>query len=253
MKLSIITAVFNAAHTVEDCLAGVASQSFQDIEHIIVDGGSSDGTLEKIKKRGSHVAQMVSGPDRGIYDAINKGIKLAHGDVVGTLNADDFYADGSVAGKVMDTFAKTGCDSCYGDLLYVSAEDVNRVIRYWVSGEFHPGRFARGWMPPHPTFFVKREIYEKYGGFNIDFRIAADYELMLRLLLKHRISARYIPEVLVKMRWGGESNKSFGNIVRKTREDLRAWKVNGLSGRWSAVFLKNVSKLPQFLKKYQPA
>ena len=253
MKISVITAVYNSSGTIDECIRSVGSQSFKDIEHIIIDGGSKDGTMAKIEESEKRPGSVVSEPDNGFYDAINKGIKLATGDVIGTLNADDFYAHDRVIEKIVDAFSKTDCDSCYGDLVYVTADDVNKVIRYWVSGEFAPGRFREGWMPPHPTFFVKREIYEKCGGFNTDFRIAADYELMLRLLEKHKISTHYIPEVLVKMRWGGASNNSLRNLARKSYEDYRAWKINDLKGGWSTVFLKNARKIPQFFKKYRPA
>jgi len=242
--------VYNAADTIGDCIRSVSGQSYDDIEHIIIDGGSTDGTVEKIQEQANGHVVWVSEKDKGFYDALNKGLVMARGDVVGTLNADDIYANQQVLQKVAGALEKSGADSCYGDLLYVNPRDTSRTIRYWVAGAYAVGQFQRGWMPPHPTFFVRREIYEKYGGFNTDFRIAADYELMLRFLEKHRISTVYIPEVLIKMRWGGTSNRSLGNLARKSYEDYLAWQVNGLDGGFSSILLKNAVKIPQFFRKY---
>ena len=231
MKVSIITAVFNAKDTIAQTIECILNQSYKNIEHIIIDGGSTDGTLEIIAKYRSTLAKAVSEPDRGIYDALNKGIGLASGDVIGLLHGDDFYAHDEVLEMVADVFEREDVNSCYGDLDYVDKNDTNRVIRHWKSSEHRNGKFKYGWMPPHPTFFVKREIYEKYGLFNTAFRIAADYEIMLRFLEKYRISTYYIPEVLIKMRLGGTSNKSLKNLFIKSSEDYKAWKVNNLNGR----------------------
>lgn len=248
MKVSIITAVLNRADTIEDCIRSIQSQTYEDIEHIIVDGGSTDGTLEIIKKYHDRIAKMVSEPDNGIYYALNKGLELATGDIIGLLHADDIYTSETVLEKVVDVFTKYDVDSCYGDLVYVDKYNTDKVIRYWKSLEYKHGSFKFGWHPPHPTFFVKKEIYEKYGFFKTDFKIASDYELMLRLLEKHKISTYYIPEVLVKMRCGGESNSSLKNIIYQTWEDYRAWKVNGLYGGLFSVLLKKLRKAPQFLQ-----
>ncbi len=245
MNLSIITAVRNGAETLRGCIESVKKQTVS-AEHIIIDGASTDGTFDIVAQYRSSIAKVISEPDQGIYDALNKGIRLASGDVIGLLHGDDFYAHERVLETVMDVFEKQNVDSCYGDLLYVYKNDIDKVIRYWKSSEYRPGKFKYGWMPPHPTFFVKREIYEKYGYFNTDFRIAADYELMLRFLEKHRISTCYIPQVLIKMRLGGASNKSLKNMWMKSSEDYRAWKVNSLNGGLPTIFLKNVSKIPQF-------
>lgn len=249
MKISIITAVYNGANTIETCIKSVLCQSYKDIEYIIIDGNSTDGTLDVIKKYHHHIAKIISEPDNGIYDAMNKGLNLATGDIIGFLNSDDFYANDRVIEKVTDIFMKFDVDSCYGDLQYVSKNDTNRVIRYWKSYDYWHGKFKYGWAPPHPTFFVKREIYDKYGYFNTDFRIAADYELMLRFLEKHRISTYYIPEVLIKMRLGGASNRSLKNMVIQTSEDYRAWKINNLNRGFYTILLKKLSKIPQFLKR----
>lgn len=253
MKVSIITVVFNGSYAVEDCIKSVLGQSYKYIEHIIIDGGSTDGTLDVIldviKGDKDRIAKLVSEPDKGVYDALNKGIKLATGEIIGFLHSDDFYAHNKVIKTVADVFKKKRVDSCYGDLKYVGKNDTDRMIRYWRSSAYWHGKFKYGWMPPHPTFFVRREIYEKCGHFNTGFRIAADYELMLRFLEKHRISTCYIPEVLIKMRCGGKSNGSVKNMVIKTYEDYKALKMNNQEGALLTVILKNISKIPQFLQR----
>ena len=248
MKLSIITAVRNGAETLRNCIESVQKQTVP-AEHIIIDGASTDSTFDIIAKYRSSIGKVISEPDKGIYDALNKGIRLASGDVIGLLHGDDFYAQDKVLESVVKVFEEQNVDSCYGDLLYVDKNDTDKVIRYWKASEYHHGKFKCGWMPPHPTFFVRREIYEKYGYFNTDFRMAADYELMLRFLEKHKISTHYIPEVLIKMRLGGKSNRSLKNIFIKSSEDYKAWKVNGLNGGLHIIFLKNLIKIPQFLRK----
>ena len=346
MKISIITAVFNNAQHIGSCLESVRSQTWPGIEHIIIDGGSTDGTLEVIKTgngsevigkrkntaegsevigltnevRGnrqevigsnhqspithdlSPVTRLISEPDNGIYDALNKGIRLATGDVIGFLHADDIYADETVIEKMAKAMAENNADSCYGDLEYVkdngnrsggTDKEVKRsrgqedrltslqadkltgekdkrirgqessdrstqnselithnfkTVRYWKSGPFEKGLFKKGWMPPHPTFFVRREVYRRLGAFDTGFRIAADYELMLRFLWKNDISTRYIPEVLIKMRTGGASNGSLRNILKKSAEDYRAMRMHGLGGLATLV-RKNISKIPQFFEK----
>jgi glycosyltransferase len=252
MKISLVTAVLNNKETILDAIGSISKQTYKDIEHIIIDGGSTDGTLDKIKGFNGNTAKIISEPDGGIYDALNKGIGYASGDVVGFLHADDFYSNDDVIRMVADVFEKKGVDSCYGDLQYVNKRNTNIVLRHWKSADYFPGKFRLGWMPPHPTLFVRKEIYEKYGYYNTQFRIAADYELMLRLFEKHSISSHYISEVLVKMRLGGMSNKNLKNILRKSAEDCKAWKVNDLNGglwpAWVTIVLKNVSKLPQFVR-----
>ena len=250
--MSIITATYNAAHTLRQSMASLDSQD-TSVEHIVVDGVSTDSTLGILNDFGASVSRIVSEPDRGLYDALNKGIKLSEGDVVGILHADDFYASPRVLGFVSEVFQDNSVDSCYGDLVYVAdsfgktnTEKSSRVVRYWSSGEYRAGRFYWGWMPPHPTFFVRRSIYEKYGFFNLDMGTAADYELMLRFLLKYKISCSYIPEVLVCMRTGGVSNASWGNRFRANRMDRKAWEVNGLTPYPWTIPLKPVRKIPQW-------
>jgi len=252
MKVSVITAVLNNRDTLKDSMESVTAQSYGNVEQIIIDGGSTDGSLAIIKEYAHKNVKVVSERDQGVYDALNKGIRLSTGDIIGFLHGDDFYAHDKVLERVVAVFKDRNVDSCYGDLQYVDKSDRNRVIRNWNSADYWPGKFKYGWMPPHPTFFVKRTIYLEYGEFNTDFRIAADYELMLRFLELYRISTYYIPDVLVKMRFGGMSNKSLRNILIKSSEDYKAWKVNDLNGGlWPicfTIFLKNVSKIPQFLK-----
>ncbi len=188
----------------------------------------------------------MSEPDRGIYDAMNKGFKLATGDIIGILNSDDIYADASVVESVVTALSENNADSCYGDLVYVDREDTNKVIRVWNAGNFNRERFEKGWMPPHPTFFVRREVYEKYGLLNLDFPLAADYELMLRFLYKYNVSTTHIPRVLVKMRMGGTSKPGMYTLGA-IRENYQAWKFNGLKYPIT-LLLKPFSKIPQFFK-----
>jgi len=247
MKVSVITAVYNNEKTIASAVESVLSQSYDDVEYIVIDGNSSDDTLNIIKRYEKNIDVLISEPDGGIYDALNKGIKNATGDVVCFLHSDDIYAHENVLKDVNELFERTGTDSVYGDLVYVKKENVDKVVRYWKSGEFNVKKLKRGWMPPHPTFFVKREVYEKYGGFDTSFRIAADYDTVLRFLGVQKITTAYLEDVLIKMRLGGESNKSLQNLKKKTKEDIRALRKNRIGG-YSTIFIKNVSKLPQFLK-----
>jgi glycosyltransferase len=245
MKLSIITAVLNANPFLEECIRSIASQTHGEIEHVVIDGGSTDGTIDIIRAHESSIARWVSRRDDGMYDALNAGIGMATGDVIGFLHADDLYAHDRVLEEVASAMAETGTDSCYGDLVYVDRRDAGRVVRHWKSGPFKRGKFKQGWMPPHPTFFVKRDVYVRHGAFDTSFRIAADYELMLRFLERHAISTVYLPEVLITMRTGGLSNRSLRNILVKTREDFMAWKANHLKVGPLTIPLKNITKIPQ--------
>lgn len=245
MKISIITATHNSAATIRDTLACIASQKYANIEHIIVDGLSKDNTLDIVKEF-SHVAKVISEKDKGIYDAMNKGVQLATGDIIGILNSDDFYTDPSVLEKVAAAFKDPAVEAVYGDLQYVKQDDVQVVTRTWKSGKFEKRYLYYGWMPPHPTFFVRRYIYDKCGLFNTTLRSAADYELMLRVLLKFDACAQYIPEVLVKMRVGGASNASLKNRIKANKEDAMAWKLNDLKPYFFTMWLKPLRKVLQF-------
>ncbi|MBI4683274.1 MAG: glycosyltransferase [Nitrospirae bacterium] len=249
MKVSIITAAFNNCNTIEDSIRSVLSQKYENIEYIVVDGASSDGTVEIIKKYQDRIANFTSEPDSGIYHALNKGLKMSTGDIIGFLHADDIYAGSMVIDWVVSRMINCNTESCYGDLLYVHKKDINKIFRRWRSCYYTDGLFKRGWMPPHPTFFARREVYDNLGHFNTDFKIAADYELMLRFLEGNKISTHYIPEVLIIMRTGGKSNRSLKNLLIKSSEDYKAWKVNNLDGGLYTVLLKNISKLPQFFVK----
>lgn len=245
MKISIITATYNSAATVRDTLACIAAQLYPNIEHIIVDGLSKDNTLEIVNEYG-HVAKVISEKDNGIYDAMNKGVQLATGDVIGILNSDDFYTEPAILSKVAQAFEDPAIEAVYGDLQYVNAGNVQLVTRTWKSGRYQKRALYFGWMPPHPTFFVRRHIYEKCGRFNTTLRSAADYELMLRVLLKYDAHVQYIPEVLVKMRAGGMSNASFKNRLRANKEDVMAWKLNDLKPYFFTTWLKPIRKILQF-------
>jgi len=253
--ISIITAVYNNKEFLEEAINSVLSQSYPKIEYIIVDGGSKDGSVDIIRKYESKISKWISEPDNGIYDALNKGIKMATGEVIGLLHSDDIYADDRVIQKTADLFIENMCDSVYGDLVYVDKKDINKVLRYWRAENFNYNILMKGWMPPHPTFFLKRSHYEKFGSFEQSLKISADYELILRMLGKNRISTCYLPEVLIKMRIGGESNKSIPNIIRKSYEDYKALKLNSFPFPFFVLFLKNLRKLPQLFikeKKIEP-
>ena len=239
MKISIITAVYNNESTIEDAIKSVLSQTHDDIEYILIDGKSTDNTLNIVKKYENKIDIIVSESDSGIYDALNKGIANATGAIVCFLHSDDIYEDENVVKKVNDLLEETDVDSVYGDLVYVKKEDINKVVRYWKSGEFKYKNLKNGWMPPHPTFFVKREVYEKYGSFDTSFTIAADYDTVLRFLGVQKITTAYLPEVLIKMRLGGESNKSLVNLKKKTAEHIKALKKNNIGG-YRTIFMKNI-------------
>jgi glycosyltransferase involved in cell wall biosynthesis len=258
--ISIITATWNAAATIPDCLATIQAQR-SSVDFIVIDNQSTDGTLD-IVRRMCPECRVLSEPDRGIYDAMNKGINLASSDIVGILNADDFYAHKGVLQKIARVFENPTVDACYGDLLYVKELDGGRkaqnagffrdqgsrfkIHRYWKAGAFDPKKFYFGWMPPHPTFFVRRSAYEKFGLFNLDLGSSADYELMLRFLLKNGLKTAYIPEIVVKMRVGGVSNASLSNRLRANRMDRKAWDVNGLRPYPWTLFMKPLRKIPQW-------
>jgi glycosyltransferase len=248
LKISVVTAVFNNRETIGAAIDSALSQTGADVELIVIDGGSTDGTLDVLRAYGDRLAVLVSEPDRGIYDALNKGIGRATGDVVGFLHSDDLFADARVLARVAAAFADPAVGAAYGDLLYVRKDAPDVVVRYWQAGEFSASRLAWGWMPPHPTFYVRRSIYERLGAFDLGYRIAADYDTMLRFLGRGGVRAAYIPEVLVKMRMGGTSNRSLANIVRKSREDYLALRRNGVGGV-GALMWKNISKVSQFLRR----
>jgi glycosyltransferase len=247
-KVSIITVTYNSEKTIRDTLASVAAQDYSTIEHIIVDGLSTDKTISIVKEY-PHVAKIISEKDEGIYDAMNKGIKASTGDVIGCLNSDDFYVSSSIIRNVMDTLSAEKTDSLYGDLVYVHPIQTQKILRSWRAGKYYPRKFLFGWMPPHPTFFVRRDVYDTLGLFNTTLKSAADYELMLRFLFKSRITVSYLAKTLVKMRAGGMSNASMKNRINANREDRESWRVNNIHPYFYTLWLKPVRKIVQFVFK----
>lgn len=248
LNISVISATWNCLATVKDCLASVESQTYPYKEHVVIDGASRDGTAEWLEARRSRLAVFVSEPDRGIYDALNKGIAHSTGDVVGFLHADDLYAHSDVLADVAEAFADPAVCAVYGDLQYVKQQDPGHVVRHWKSAPFRVDRLSRGWMPPHPTLYVRREWYERIGGFDTRYRIAADYFSILQMFSHPGFNAVYLPRVMVKMRMGGESNRSIKNMVRKSAEDWDALRRSGFGTVRSltALAAKNLSKVEQF-------
>ncbi|CAG5083845.1 glycosyltransferase family 2 protein [Parvicella tangerina] len=247
MKVSIITIAYNSAETIEDTIKSVVSQDYSDIEYIIIDGGSTDATLEIIDRYKDKISTVVSEPDQGIYDAMNKGVDSATGDLIGILNSDDIYADEKVITDIVKTIGDK--EAIYADLVYVDREATDKVTRYWKSGEYKKGAFVKGWMPPHPTFFVRKACYDKYGTYDLRLKSAADYECMLRMIHKHEITLAYLPRVITKMRVGGQSNVTVNNRVKANQEDRLAWELNGLEPKFYTLYLKPLRKVGQFLKK----
>lgn len=247
MKISIITAVYNRVATIGHAMASLQAQTYQHVEHIIQDGGSTDGTLKVLKELANPSTFVCSELDKGIYDAINRGIARATGDVVGLMHSDDFYSDDRVLERIAEVFADPSVDGVYGDLQYVAGDAPYGVVRYWRAGEYSRTKIRRGWMPPHPTLYLRREVFDQLGLYDTSYHIAADYDAMLRYIVRGQIQLAYIPEVLVKMRVGGESNRSLGRILIKSREDLQAIRRNGVGGL-GTLACKNLSKIPQFFK-----
>jgi len=248
-KISIITVSFNSQSTIKHTIQSVASQDYQNKEYILIDGASTDWTLDIISFLKDKINYFVSEKDNGIYDAMNKGIKASSGDIIGILNSDDFYSNDQVLSKVTNIFKETDCDCLYGDLVYVDKGDARNIVRYWKSGKFSKKKLRMGWMLPHPTFFVQKEIYEKHGLYNLELKTAADYEMILRLLHNDSIKVEYLPEILIKMRIGGESNSSFINRLKGNYEDNLAWDMNNLRKPPFIRFLKPLRKIKQFFKK----
>lgn len=248
MTISIITATYNAERTIENAIHSVLSQTYPNIEYIIIDGKSTDGTIDIINKHKNQINYFISEPDNGIYDALNKGIERATGDIIGFLHADDAFKSENTIENIAQEFKTTNADGVYGDLEYVNSEDTQKVVRYWKSKNFKPQLLTQGWMPAHPTLFLKKEIYKAYGLFNINFHIAADYDFILRIFKNKTLKFTYIPMVITQMRLGGASNKSLKNLWIKTSEDIKALKINKVGGLHTIIW-KNLSKLPQFFKR----
>ena len=249
MRVSIITVVRDSVDTIGSTLASVSEQTHREIEHIVVDGGSTDGTVDVIERHRDHLVKFISEPDQGTYDAMNKGLRLATGDAVGFLNADDVFTSSSVVSHIAEALAPAHVDACHANVVYVSRNDPTRVIRYWRSRPYQPGLFETGWMPAHPSFYVKRWVYEKYGGFDSEFQLQADFDLAMRLIAVHGIRTSFVPEVWVRMNWGGLSNRSLANVLRGNLEAYRICRKNGLAvPPWFPV-RKILSRIPQFFDR----
>jgi len=244
--ISIITAALNAESTIGDCLASVGAQ-LCTAQNVVIDGGSTDGTAFLAAKFARPGDILVSEPDRGMYDALNKGLARAEGDIIGILNADDFYPHNRILSIIANQFRDGELDACYGDLVCVSRNDRAKIKRHWVSCPYNDKLFLRGWMPPHPTFFCRRSLYEKYGGFRLDMGTAADYELLLRFFVRHNIRTRYIPHILVVMRVGGMSNVSIKNRLAAAFLIKKSWHINGIRPKPWISAAKSISRIPQFL------
>ncbi len=247
LKISIITAALNNKDTIEDCILSILNQDYPAIEHIIIDGGSSDDTLNIIKQYEDRISKIISEPDNGMYEALDKGIMMATGDIIGILNSDDYYSTNTVISDVIEEFERTNVDSVFADLIFIKKNDHQKVVRYYRSSNFNINKFAYGWMPAHPTFFTKRTIYEKYGVFKTDYSIAADFELLVRFLATYRISYSYIPKVIVKMRMGGLSTKNLKSNWILNKEIVRACSENGIKTNMLKVCLKYFTKIVQLI------
>lgn len=248
MKVSIITATNNSEKTIEDCIKSLIGQVYMNIEFIIIDNNSTDSTLKIIEryKLKNKSIKLISESDNGLYDALNKGVSYASGDIIGFLHSDDLYFDCSSIFDVVSFFRDNKSDGVYGDLQYVNKENTDKVVRLWKSRVYHPKLLKMGWMPAHPTLFLKKHVYEKHGGFETSYKISADYDFMLRILKDKTLEFGYLPIVITKMRVGGASNRSLKNIIQKTREDYKVVSSNSIGG-WFSILLKNISKIKQFI------
>lgn len=249
LKISIITVSYNSDSTIEDTIKSIAKQNYSNIEYIVVDGLSTDNTLAIVKSYSGIITKVVSEKDAGIYDAMNKGIMLATGDVVGILNADDFYVDGNVIAKVVRAFNNNPIDALIADLVYVRSDRLDKIVRYYSSSNFTLGKFESGWMPPHPTFFVKRKCYEQFGLYKTDYKIAADFELLARFMVKNHITYHYLPEVIIKMRTGGASTKNLRSNLILNQEIIRACAENNIMTNYLKVYAKYITKLFQLVRR----
>ena len=245
MKISIITVCYNSDKTLEKTIQSVLAQTYINVEYLIIDGNSKDTTINIIKKYESTISKWVSEHDKGIYDALNKGLQLATGDVIGFVHSDDLLANNQIISKIANQFEKGNIDGLYGDLQYVDKNNIDTVIRYWKSCDFKSSLLKKGWMPAHPTLFLKKKVYIKHGNFNLIYKIAADYDFMLRVFKDNTLNFVYLPEIITKMRVGGASNKNLKNIIQKTKEDYQVITSNK-TGNLVTLFLKNFTKFKQF-------
>ncbi|MEL4869147.1 glycosyltransferase family 2 protein [Pantoea agglomerans] len=247
MKVSIITATYNSEKILADTLNSVESQTYQNIEYIIVDGASTDGTLELINRLSSRVTKIVSEKDKGIYDALNKGVKMATGDVIGFIHSDDILANPDIVEKIVNEFHFSNADLVYGDLVFIDRENTSKIKRYWRSGEFRKSKISFGWAPPHPSFYMKKKLYQDNGLFDLNFKIAADYDQMIRMLQRDNIKVSYLNEIFVKMRLGGESTK-IENAISSTQEIISIMKKHQINWRFAILYRKLAKCMQLFLK-----
>lgn len=248
MMISVVTVCKNAAETIEKTVQSVASQTYGNVEHIVVDGASNDGTVDVLERSSEMIGQWVTEPDNGIYDAMNKGVSMAKGDVIGFLNADDVYAHPNVLARISEVFLSEDVQACFGDVVMVRS-DLETVVRYYRSNRFSPSRLSKGWMPAHPGLYLKTNLFHRYGNFRTDYRIAADYELVVRYFGVHQIAYRYLPEVLVKMRVGGASTRNINSNLILNREIVRACRENGIQTNLFKVLLKFPQKMMELLSR----
>ena len=248
-KITIITVCFNSIKTIQDTIDSIRSQDYKNIEYIVIDGGSLDGTIGVIEENLDIIDYYMSEPDKGIYDAMNKGILAANGDIIGILNSDDFYPNQFIISNIIKSFKNQDCDAVYGDLVYVDEKNTKEIVRYWKADTYNTTKIKNGWMLPHPTFFVKSSIYKRFGLYNIDLKQAADYDMILRLVYKFNIDVIYIPMILVNMRMGGVSNMTLLQRLKANKEDSLAWKNNGLKKPFFLRFKKPLQKVRQFFIK----
>jgi glycosyltransferase involved in cell wall biosynthesis len=244
VKISVITAVYNSEETVGQAIESVASQTYSDLEHLLIEGKSSDNSLGVIEGARHPRMRLISEPDKGVYDALNKGIRNASGDVIGFIHSDDFFAHNAVLARIAEEFKDPAVEAVFSDLDYVAQADTSRVIRHWATGPFTPQKLKRGWMPAHPTLYLRREVYERFGTYDMNMRISADYDFILRYFSQAIGKSVYIPEVLYKMRAGGISNRNMAQVRKKMAEDILAIRRNHVGGVYMLA-LKNFSKLGQ--------
>jgi glycosyltransferase involved in cell wall biosynthesis len=248
MKVSIITVTYNSENYLQDCITSVTNQRYSNKEYIVVDGRSTDNTAIILNNNKTHINKLISEKDSGIYDAMNKGINLATGDVIGILNSDDVYADDQVLNEVMQCFVNDpNLDMVYANLVYVKRDDLSSIVRKWNSQPYHDKFFEQGHVPPHPTLFLKKQVYEKAGGFNTSFLLAADYEFMLRVFKKYKFKSKHLNRLTIIMRLGGATSKNFKNIWLQNKEILSAWKLNKLRAPSTLMFQRIIKRLAQFI------
>lgn len=249
MKVSIITVCYNSKEFIKDAIDSVISQTYSDIEYIIIDGGSTDGTVDIVNSYGNMITRFISEKDKGIYDAMNKGLSHVTGEIVGILNSDDFYINNLIIEEIVSEFQKTNTDTLFADLIFVDRINTDKHVRYWKSKPYKEGSFFTGWHPSHPTFFVKNKFYQKFGGFDSSMKFAADFELMLRFIVKHHATTLYFPKPIVKMRMGGASTKGISNLIKQNIECVKSFKINGLKVSLFYPIIRLTPKLLQLLNR----